>query len=571
MSLNAALNAAISGLRVNQANVQLVSANVAHANDPGYTKKTLVREAANLGEGQVGGVQIAGYQAAVSASLRRQFESFTSANGLTSTQQEYLGRIQTLLGSSSDTAALPDLFNKFTAAWQSFQSQPESAAAQHQVIALGDQLAAEVRRLSAGIDDIDADIRKDLDSTTDELNDKLAKVFELNLRIKASDPNGPERLELIDQRDQIVRELANLVDVRSVERENGAIALFTPAGLSLLDGAPARFDFDGTNIVSVDTGASVNGLLREGKLKALLNLRYDGTAAGQPASSDPASEVIRKMRSQLDMVVSAFTATTGNPPTFAAAYNNSTGSLRVSASHLVTVQPGPTTPQMGTVTFNGSLAEGDVFEITIEGKVYSYTATQNDTNFDQIAQKLAAIINADGSLNVTAINGVASLQLVGDSNDTPFTVVSSVNGQLPELTQGFFTSADRYTFAVNGELLAGTQQLKKNSAADVVTALNSNDRNFIAVGLSLTNVSYKGLMSGIIGTASSNAKIVSDGAKLNADTLAMTEQRYQQETGVNLDEELANLQLLQNAYAASARLMTVIQTLFDTLQAAVSR
>ena len=120
-------------------------------------------------------------------------------------------------------------------------------------------------------------------------------------------------------------------------------------------------------------------------------------------------------------------------PTFAAAYNNSTGSLRVSASHLVTVQPGPTTPQMGTLTFSGSLAEGDVFEVTIKGKTYSYTATQNDTNFDQIAQKLAAIINADTTLDVTAINGVASLQLVGDSNDAPFTVVSTVNGQLPEL------------------------------------------------------------------------------------------------------------------------------------------
>ena len=571
MSLNAALNAAISGLRVNQAHVQLVSANVAHANDPGYSKKTLVREAANLGEGQVGGVQIAGFQAAISAQLRRQYESFTSTNGLTNTQQEYLSRIQTLLGASSDTAALPDLFNKFTAAWQSYQSQPESAAAQHQVIALGDQLAAEVRRISAGIDQIDGEIRKDLDSATDELNDKLAKVFELNLRIKASDPNGAERLELIDQRDQIVRELANLVDVRSVDRENGAIALFTPAGLSLLDGAPARFDFDGTNVISVDSGQPVNNLLREGKIKALLNLGHDGTAAGHPASADPASDVIRKLRSQMDMVVSAFTTLTGNPPTFAAAYNNSTGSLRVSASHLVTVQPGPTTPQMGTLTFSGSLAEGDVFEVTIKGKTYSYTATQNDTNFDQIAQKLAAIINADGTLDVTAINGVASLQLVGDNVDTAFTVVSSVNGQLPELTQGFFTNTDRYTFAVNSELLGGTQQLKKNSAADVVTALNSNDRNFIAVGLSLTNVSYKGLMSGIIGAASSNAKIVSDSAKLNADTLAMTEQRYQQETGVNLDEELANLQLLQNAYAASARLMTVIQTLFDTLQAAVSR
>ena len=80
MSLNAALNAAISGLRVNQAHVQLVSANVAHANDPGYTKKTLIREAANLGEGQVGGVQIAGYQAAVASPIRRPCSSATSAS-----------------------------------------------------------------------------------------------------------------------------------------------------------------------------------------------------------------------------------------------------------------------------------------------------------------------------------------------------------------------------------------------------------------------------------------------------------------------------------------------------------
>ncbi|MGH6893746.1 MAG: FlgK family flagellar hook-associated protein [Dongiaceae bacterium] len=571
MSLSAALNAAISGLRVNQASVQLVSANVAHANDPNYRKKTLQREAAILGPDQAGGVLIAGYQAAVNVALRRQFESFTSRDGLTQTQQDYLGRVQTLLGADSDNAALSRLLSDFTAAWQVFQAQPESAAAQRQVIALGDQLATEVRRLSAGVDQIDADIRNDLGTATADLNDQLAKVFELNLRIKASDPNGAERLDLIDQRDAIVRELAKLVDVRSVERENGAIALFTPAGLSLLDGPPARFRFDGTNIVSVDTGTAVNGLLREGKLKALLDLRADGTNAGLPASSDPAAEVIRKLRSQLDLIVGAFTTTTGSPKTFAAAYNDASGSLRVSASFLTTIEAAPTTQQIGTMFFNGSLVEGDVFEVTINGKKFSYTATQNDTSFDQIAQKLTSLINADTTLGVTAINGVAQMQLTGAANNTQFTVTSSVNGQLPELTQGFFTGLDRYTFGVNKELLAGTQQLKKNSAADMVTALTSADRNFIGIGLSLTSVSYKGLMSGIVGVSSTNAKVVSDNAKLNADALQMTEQRYQTETGVNLDEELANLQLLQNAYAASARLMTVIQTLFDTLQAAVSR
>ena len=571
MSLTAALNAAISGLRVNQAHVQLVSANVAHANDPNYTKKSLLRESASLGENQIGGALIAGYQSAVSVSLRKQFESFSSRDGLNQTQLEYMNRIQSLLGAKSDTAALPRLMSDFTAAWQSLQTQPESAAAQRQVIAIGDQLAAEVRRLSAGIDDVDSDIQNDLGTTTTQLNDLLAKVFEVNLRIKSSDQAGTERLELLDQRDQLVREIAKLVDVRTIERENGAIALITPSGLSLLDGAPARFQFDGTHILSLDGNIVVDQQFREGKLKALLNLRADGTSAGLPASSDPATEVIRKLRSQLDVIVGAFTGTAGTPPSFAAAYDAGSTSLRVSASHQTTVQPGASNPQMGTVFLTGSMAEGDVFEITIKGKTFSYTATQNDTNLDQIAQKLAALVNADTTLGVTALNGVASLQLVGNTVGEKFTVVSSVNGQLPELTAGFFSGTDRYTFKVSKELADGTQQLKKNAAPDVVNAINSSERSFIAIGLSLTSVSYKGLMSGFIGTASTNAKVVTDNAKLSADTLSMTEQRYLQDTGVNLDEELATLQVLQNAYAASARLMTVIQTLFDTLQAAVSR
>lgn len=571
MSLTAALNAAISGLRVSQANVQLVSANVAHANDPTYTKKKLIQESANLGNNQIGGALVAGYQSAVNVALRKQYESFTSRDGLNQTQADYMSRISNLLGTSSDTAALPKLMSDFTAAWQSFQTQPESAAAQRQVISIGDQLAAEVRRLSAGVDDIDAEIKQDLGDTTTELNDLLAKVFEVNLRIKASDPNGAERLELIDQRDQLVRDLAKLIDVRTVERENGAIALITPSGMSLLDGAPARFRFDGTHIVSLDSDVVVDQQFREGKLKALLDLRADGTSAGLPASNDPAKEVIRKLRSQLDVIVGAFTTTSGNPPTFAAAYNGGATSLRIAASHQTTVPAGPGNPQMGTVTLTGSLNEGDVFEVTVKGKIFSYTATQNDTNLDQIAQKLAALVNADTTLGITAINGIASLQLVGQNNDEKFTVVSSVNGQLPELTGGFFTNTDRYTFKVNAELSGGFQQVKKNAAPDVVNAINSSERSFIAVGLSLNSVSYKGLMSGFIGTAAANAKVVSDSAELSGETLKMTGQRYLQDTGVNLDEELANLQILQNAYAASARLMTVIQTLFDTLQAAVSR
>ena len=571
MSLTAALNAAVSGLRVNQANVQLVSANVAHATDPNYSRKTLQRETIILDSDQAGGVAVSGYQAAVSQALRVQLESLSSLDGMTSIQGELMGRIQTLFGADSDNAALPRLMADFTAAWQMFQAQPESAAAQRQVVMLGDQFATELRRLSAGLDQIDNEIRGEIETSVARANDLLAKIFEVNIRLKTVDENGAERPDLIDRRDQLVRELATLIDLRAFERDNGSISLITPSGFTLLDGAPIRLAFDGQSVINVADGQSIAPNLRGGRIKALLDFRSDNSAAGLPASSDPTTEVLRKLRAQLDLVASAFTNTVGEPTTFAAAYDSASSSLRISSSLLTTITAGTTTAQYTTLFLQGSVKTGDVFEITINGKTLRYTATARDTNLDQIALQLANLVNADSTLGVSAVNGIASLQLIGSANNVQFSASTSVNGQLPELKQGFFEGADRYSFAINRELLRGTQQLKRNAAVPVVEAMTSAERDFQAGGVFLTDVSYKGLMSGIVGIAATNAKSISDVAKVNHDSLQMTDQRYRSEVGVNLDEELANLQLLQNAYAASARLLTVIQTLFDALQAAVTR
>jgi flagellar hook-associated protein 1 FlgK len=122
---------------------------------------------------------------------------------------------------------------------------------------------------------------------------------------------------------------------------------------------------------------------------------------------------------------------------------------------------------------------------------------------------------------------------------------------------------------MNAALLNGSLQLKKNSASDVVKALTTTDRNFLSTGIALTSVSYSGMMTGVVGNSISGAKMLSDQAKFDSDALNMSTQRYQSDTGVNLDEEIANLQVLQNAYAASARLLTVVQEMFDTLEQAV--
>jgi len=571
MSLTSALNSAVSALRVNQAAVQLVSANIAHANDPNYTRKTLITTSTDFADGQANGVMVSGYQSAVSVSLRKQVEAQTADAGATDATNEYLARVQDLLGTSSDQSALTTLMNNFTSAWQNFQSEPDSSAAQQQVIGAGQQIGQAIQQVATGLDQIDNDVRTDITSSVSQLNDLLKQVFQVNLQLKSAGTKTASAADLQDKRDNLIRQVAQLVDVRTVERDDGSVSLFTASGLSLLDGPPSLFSYDGTNVTRVDDGTSINSQLSGGRIDALLNFRMDNSAAGKPASSDPGTEVLRKLRSQLDMMATALTSTSGTPPTLSAAYNTAASSLRISASYQTTVQPSTSSPQYTTVSFSGTMQTGDVFSVTVNSKNYTYTAQSTDTSLDQIAAALAAQINADTTVGVTAIAGSASLQLVGNTNNQKFSVQTTVNNQVSELAGGLFTGTNRYDIQMNSALLDGSLQLKRNSASTVVNALTSTDRNFAASGIALTSVSYAGMMTGVVGNSISAAKQVSDQAQFNSDALSMSTQRYQTDTGVNLDEEIANLQILQNAYAASARLLTVVQDMFDTLEQAVAR
>ena len=571
MSLTSALNTAVAALRVNQAQMQLISANVAHANDPNYTRKTLQTSTVALGPGQVGSVEVSGYQNAVAVSLQKQLVALTADSGGSSATAEYMARVQDLFGTSTDQATLSTAMTAFTTAWQQLQSNPESEAAQQQVVATGQRIADEVHRLAGGLDQIDNDVRTDVDQSVDQLNGLLKQVFDVNLKLKQTQPDSAERGDLIDTRDKLVTQIAQYVDVRSVQRDDGSISLFTASGLQLMDGPPSLLAYDGTNVYKVEDGISINAQLQGGRLHALLDFRQDGTGSNKPVSSDPGTEVIRKMRAQLDAIVGAFTSTIGTPATFASAYNAASSSQRISASFLTTVDPSAGSPQYTTVSLKGTLQPGDVFAINVNGHSYSYTSVATDTSLDQIAAQLSNLVNADGTVGVTAIPGVAGLQLVGNTNNTKFTVQTTVNDETAELSGDFFTGTNRFNFQVNSALADGSLQVKRNAASSVVGSLSSSDRNFTAVGLTLTNVSYQGLMTGIVGNSIANAKSVSDQSKFDSDAMTMSQQRYQSDVGVNLDEEIANLQVVQNAYAASARLLQVVQQMFDTLEQAVSR
>ncbi|MBR9778493.1 MAG: hypothetical protein GYB47_01800 [Rhodospirillales bacterium] len=90
-----------------------------------------------------------------------------------------------------------------------------------------------------------------------------------------------------------------------------------------------------------------------------------------------------------------------------------------------------------------------------------------------------------------------------------------------------------------------------------------------AGGLSAERTSLTDFAAGIIATAATKASVASNSYEFQSNLVTDLGNRIQNEAGVNLDEEMSDLIIFQRAYSASARVISTVDELFDTLLNAV--
>src|SRR6185312_9707027 len=117
MSLSQALVSAISGLKVNQAGLSLVAANVANADTPGYVRKT-VNQVATAGAGTGIGVSSGAVQRELDQYVQRQLRVENSGAAYADTRAQYYSQLQDIYGQPGSDNALETVFNNFTNALQ---------------------------------------------------------------------------------------------------------------------------------------------------------------------------------------------------------------------------------------------------------------------------------------------------------------------------------------------------------------------------------------------------------------------------------------------------------------------
>jgi len=323
MSLFAAMNSATQGLRTVQANVKLVSDNIAQADNKERTRHSLTQTT-----DATGNVVAAQYMRSTDSALQAQVDELTAQNARYDTQSSYLKEISDAFGTSDDNTKLTDLVSSFAAAWKTLQGAPEDATARAQVVSTARSFTREVNALSTSIDGIASDMRTDMNNSIDHVNDLLSQIDDINGQMSSLMGQGDTANTVLDKRDALVTELNKYVGVRTMERPDGRLAVYTNTGLTLVDASATKLSYDGANITIPNGSGSldVSSHFSNGSLGAMREMLYDGSQAkpATTASSSPTSEIFRKLRDQLDSYANAFTSATkdGEPTSFADAYNN---------------------------------------------------------------------------------------------------------------------------------------------------------------------------------------------------------------------------------------------------------
>lgn len=293
-SLFTGLNIALSGLQAQQSVLAVTSHNIANSSTPGYSVQQAdlapnppySPPAMNQGNGpgELGmGVTVSGVQRVTSEFLSRQLWDVQTQIGSSGEQSTALGQVQSMLNEPSSTG-LNSALDAFWSAWQNLGNDATSGAARSQVVAAGQQLASQIRTLSGQITGLQTSLDAQVGQDVSQINGLTSQIAALNQQIGAATAAGLQPNDLMDSRDRLIGQLAQLAPVGVTFQTNGEAnvaiggtqAVQGPSALTLV-GTPNPAN---SNFLSLTWNVgSIPANISGGSLGAVLTLR-DSTLPG---------------------------------------------------------------------------------------------------------------------------------------------------------------------------------------------------------------------------------------------------------------------------------------------------
>ena len=238
------LNIGVTGLLASQTAINTTGHNIANANVQGYSRQEVVFETNTPkfgGGGFVGnGVEVETIRRITNEFITQQLRTDTANFAELNAFAAQIGQLDSVIAGANTglTAALDSFFSSL----QAVADSPTSLPARQLVLSEGERLAQRFNVLQAGIsaqtDNVNSQIRS-IGSEVDQLAQSIAK---LNGDIAAAQSfsTSDQVNDLLDAREEALRQLSELVSFSTSEQDGNIINVFVGGGQPLVLGSNAN-------------------------------------------------------------------------------------------------------------------------------------------------------------------------------------------------------------------------------------------------------------------------------------------------------------------------------------------
>jgi flagellar hook-associated protein 1 FlgK len=583
MSLNIAISSAVSSLLVLERQMSVASSNIANADVDGYTAKSVQLDA-RVTSGAGTGVDISGITSTINQFLLKDIAAAASQSSADSTTSDYYTSLQGLLGEVSSSTSGDDLSSLITSlstSLQNLESTPDDSSLKSQFVSDLDSLAAKLRSTSAGIQSLRTDADQQISDDISDVNSSLDTIKDLNTQITKAAARGEPTADLEDKRNTALQTIAGKMDVSYFVDGQNQVHVYTIQGQALLDGtvvshlshnsAAAISDgvtYDpasGNGISGIYVaGTDITSQIKSGSIGALIDMRDDTLPKAQAELDALASTLSSALNGDANL------GSSSPPP------STLTGTKAVTATDAVTVASG-TTLRVALTDPAGKITSFQDLDL-------SSTTTVQDIldDLNSVSGVTASI--SGGTLTISSASGIAISTLSGSLNGTD---VSSNFGLNDLLTGG----SSALTISVRADLLANPTSLptgKLSQAASLTignSAIGSSDAStatslystltgttsFSAAGwLGAKTSSFSQYAADLISGIATQTSTASTASDTSSATLTALQSSFSNQSGVNTDEQTAWLSQLENYYAASAKVISTANAMFESLISAIA-
>lgn len=275
--MSSLLSLGVQSLTANQSALSVVGQNISNVNTAGYS-----RQVANFStREQQFGVQVQDIQRIADQFLIRQYWTDYSSFNQAQTITGLANQLDDLLASSATSVSTA--LDKFFLAMQNAVDDPASLPNRELFVAEVDSLSRRFNELGSALARQNTTINEQFENYTDEVSAISANIADLNDKIRLAHAAGKPANELLDQRDEKLKQLSGYMDFTTVSQDSNQVSVFIGNGQPLIIGNSAnrlvsvQGDPDpsqpGLSVMIAGRENRITDQVTGGKLGGLLNYR----------------------------------------------------------------------------------------------------------------------------------------------------------------------------------------------------------------------------------------------------------------------------------------------------------